>query len=329
MKRLVMVGCGGFSRRYHLQTLLTDPQTKIVGIFDPHPAPHVHDIADQTGAKLVHRLDQLPDADAALVTTPHVLHAEHITYTLERGWATLVDKPFVMDLADGRRLVEMAGSRGLVNAVGFNRRLDRGCRRAREVIASGALGAVRLVQTVQLGYEAGGWFLQPELGGGGAFTGRATHMADIVPWMLQKRPIRVHSRLRPGPVGRVDRGGFIDLEFADLECQMNCIDQGLHMWDEIRIFGETGFIEMRRPMDLGTGWSMLWTQANGTVLETVAADAGTGWITTDFLRAVQQGMPVACTFADALLSVEIIQAAFASAASQQAHDLHAVPLSAA
>ena len=92
MKRLVMVGCGGFSRRYHLQTLLTDPQTKIVGIFDPHPAPQVHDIADQTGAKLVHRLDQLPDADAALVTTPHVLHAEHITYTLERGWATLVDK---------------------------------------------------------------------------------------------------------------------------------------------------------------------------------------------------------------------------------------------
>ena len=329
MKRLVMVGCGGFSRRYHMQTLLADKQTQVVGIFDPHPAPQVHEIARQTGALLVDRLEQLPDADAALVTTPHALHAQHITFALEKGWATLVDKPFVQDLNDGRLLVEMARSRQLLNAVGFNRRLDAGCRRAKEVIASGELGAVRLVQTVQLGYEAGGWFLQQELGGGGAFTGRGTHMADIVPWLLQKRPLRVHSRLRPGSPGRVDKGGFIDLEFADLECQITCIDQGLHMWDEIRIFGESGLIELRRPAHLGTGWAMQWMAADGSLRESLAADAGTGWITADFLRALHQGTPVACTFADALLSVEIIQAAFASAASQQATDLHAVPVAAA
>ena len=61
----------------------------------------------------------------------------------------------------------------------------------------------------------------------------------------------------------------------------------------------------------------------------VAADAGTGWITTDFLHALQQGTPVACSFADALLSVEIIQAAFSSAASLQANDVNGVLLSAA
>lgn len=327
MKRLVMVGCGGFSRRYHMQTLLADKRTQVVGIFDPHPAPEVHDIVKQTGALLVDRLEQLPDADAALVTTPHGLHTPHIAFALEKGWATLVDKPFVLDLSDGRRLVEMARTRQLLNAVGFNRRLDSGCRRAKEVIASGQLGAVRLVQTVQLGYEAGGWFLQQALGGGGAFTGRGTHMADIVPWLLQKRPTTVRSRVRPGSPGGVDKGGIIDLEFAGLECQFTCIDQGLHMWDEIRIFGEAGLIELRRPAHLGTGWAMNWTAADGGVRESLEAEAGTGWITTDFLRALHQGTPVACTFADALLSVEIIQAAFASAASQQAKDLHAVPIS--
>ena len=324
MKRLVMVGCGGFSRRYHVQTLLADQATQVVGIFDPHPAPEVHDIVQKTGAVLVDRLEQLPDADAALITTPHGLHAEHITFALEKNWATLVDKPFVLDLNDGRRLVEMARSRKLLNAVGFNRRLDAGCRRARDVIASGQLGPVRLVQTVQLGYEAGGWFLEPALGGGGAFTGRGTHMADIVPWLLQKRPTRVHSRLRPALAGGVDKGGFIDLEFADLECQITCIDQGLHMWDEIRIFGETGLIELRRPAHLGTGWAMHWMAADGGTRESLEAEAGTGRITTDFLQALQEGTPVACTFADALLSVEIIQAAFASASSLQGQDLHAV-----
>ncbi len=328
MKRLVMLGCGGFSRRYHLQTLLADPGTQIVGIYDPHPVPEVHDIVRQTGAVLVDQLEQLPDADAALITTPHGLHAEHIAFALQKGWATLVDKPFVLDLNQGRHLVEMARSRKLLNAVGFNRRLDAGCKRAREVIASGALGPVRLVQTVQLGYEAGGWFLQPALGGGGAFTGRGTHMADIVPWLLRKRPTRVHSRLRPAPPGGVDRGGFIDLEFDDLECQITCIDQGLHMWDEIRIFGETGLIELRRPAHLGTGWAMRWMAADGSQRESLDAEAGTGWITADFLQALQKGTPVACTFADALLSVEIIQAAFASASSLQAEDLHAVALNA-
>ncbi len=328
MKRLVMLGCGGFSRRYHMPTLLADPHTRLVGIFDPHPAAQVHEIVQQTGAVLVDRLEQLPAADAALVTTPHGLHARHIGFALDKGWSTLVDKPFVMDLDDGRRLVALARERKLLNAVGFNRRLDAGCLRAREVIASGQLGAVRLVQTVQLGYEAGGWFLQKELGGGGAFTGRGTHMADIVPWMLGQRPRRVRSRLRTGLPGGVDKGGFIDLEFDGLECQMACIDQGLHMWDEIRIFGEAGLIELRRPAALATGWALHWIAADGSTRENTAAQAGTGWITTNFLEALHRGTAVACTFADALLSVEIIQAAFASATSLDANDSNAVVLGA-
>lgn len=329
MKRMVLLGCGGFFRRYHMQALLADPQIQVVGIFDPHPTAPVHDLVRQTDAVLVDRLEHLPAADAALVTTPHGLHAQHIAFALDKGWATLVDKPFVMDLNDGRRLVEMARSRQLLNAVGFNRRLDLGCLRARELIGAGRLGAVRLIQTVQLGYESAGWFLVPALGGGGAFTGRGTHMADIVPWLVKKRPTRVHSRVRTGSAGQVDKGGFIDLEFADLECQMTCIDQGLHMWDEIRIFGETGLIELRRPSHLGTGWALQWLAHDGTVLESLAAQGGTGWITTNFLRALHEGAPVACTFADALLSVEIIQAAFASAASQAVSDLHGVVVGAA
>lgn len=328
MKRFVMVGCGGFSRRYHLQTLLANTQIRLVGIYDPQPVEEVREIARNTGAALVDRIDRLPAADAALITTPHGLHAQHVAFALDKGWATLVDKPFVLDLDQGRRLVETARDRKLLNAVAFNRRLDTGCLRARELIQSGRVGPVRLVQTVQLGYETGGWFLQQDLGGGGAFTGRGTHMADIVPWLLQKRPVKVRSRVRPGSPGGVDKGGFIDLEFSDVECQMACIDQGLHMWDEIRVFGDTGLLELRRPSDLGTGWTMNWISADGTIRESLAADAGTGWITAQFLKALHDGGPVACTFADALLSVEIIQAAFASAGSV-ANDLQAVPMSAA
>src|SRR6266480_1659099 len=99
---------------------------------------------------------------------------------------------------DARALAAEAQRRQLGNAVAFNRRFDRGCLRARDIIRAGGIGPVRYVETVQLGYEGKGWFLVPSLGGGGPFTGRATHMADIVPWLIERSPTQVRARVRGG-----------------------------------------------------------------------------------------------------------------------------------
>lgn len=313
--RFAMIGCGGFARRYHVPTLLADADVRLAGIFDPHPAPAVRELAAATGAALVDRIEALPDADAALVTTPHALHAGHADHALARGWATLVDKPFVMKAEDARRLIAHAARDRLVNAVGFNRRLDAGCLRAREIIRSGGIGAVQFVETVQLGYERGGWFLDPALGGGGPFTGRGTHMADIVPWLVEARPAALSSLVRSGPAGRSDRGGTIDLFFPAFEARMTCVEEGWHMWDEIRVFGADGLIELRRPLNMPTGWALTWHSRRGAARSEEAAEPNEGRITTQFLAACRTGAPVACSFADALLSVEIIEGAFASAAA--------------
>jgi predicted dehydrogenase len=266
-------------------------------------------------SRLVDRLEALPEADAALVTTPHTLHAAHADHALARGWATLVDKPFVMKAADARHLISRAAEAKLVNAVGFNRRLDAGCVRAREMIRAGAIGAVEFVETVQLGYERGGWFLDPALGGGGPFTGRGTHMADIVPWLVDARPTALSARVRPGPAGRSDRGGTIDLTFPGFEARMTCVEEGWHMWDEVRIFGASGLIELRRPLNMPTGWAMTWHADRGASRGEHAAVPNEGRITEQFLAACRGGSEVACSFADALLSVEIVEGAFASAAA--------------
>jgi predicted dehydrogenase len=310
-----MMGCGGFSRRYHVPSLLADGALDLVAIFDPHANDAVRDLSAATGARLVSAPEELPDVDAALVTTPHTLHAAHVDYALMRGWHVLVDKPFVMRTSDARSLTARAEGRGKVDAVGFNRRLDPGCLRAREIVRAGGIGAVRLVQAVQLGYERAGWFLDPALGGGGAFTGRGTHMADILPWLIDRQPDAVSARTRPGPVGGIDRGGAIDLHYADLECRITCLDDGWHMWDEVRLFGEDGMIALQRPLDLATGWAMTWSSARGRLREERAADPATGAITRQFLDAVRGQGGVACRFADAVPSVAIVEAAFKSAAA--------------
>ena len=272
---VVMIGCGNFSRRYHVPTLEADPGVRLAAIFDPSPSDGVRELADRTGAALVAAIDALPSpagATMAIVTTPHALHADHVAFALQRGWHVLCDKPFVMKTQDARALAAEADRRKLIHAVAFNRRFDRGCLRAREIIRAGEIGPVRYVETVQLGYESKGWFLVPALGGGGPFTGRATHMADIVPWLIERQPTRVRARVRDGSASRVDRGGFIELLFGDLECHMTCIEEGWHMWDEIRIFGDDGMIELRRPLKFPIGWELAVRTERGEMLKVLEAD---------------------------------------------------------
>ena len=71
----------------------------------------------------------------AVVTTPHALHSEHVAFALQRNWHVLCDKPFVMRSSEAGALAREAAGHGSY-AVAFNRRLDRGCLRAREAIRS-------------------------------------------------------------------------------------------------------------------------------------------------------------------------------------------------
>lgn len=313
---VMMIGCGAFARRYHVPTFDQDPSVRIGAIFDPTPSAETLALAARHGASVCARLDALPATAGiafALVTTPHTLHAGHIDAALDRGLPVLVDKPFVMGAADAIRLAGRADQAGLLNAVAYNRRFDRNCQRAREMIRGGRIGRPRYVQTVQLGYELAGWFLEPALGGGGPYTGRATHMADLVPWLLDRSPTRLRSRLRESSPQRSDHGGFIELQFDELECHLTCVEEGWHMWDEVRIFGDEGLIELRRPLTVPIGWTLDCITERTERAEHFDADATPGGATRNFIAALRGTEAVACSFAQAVPSVRLIELAFASA----------------
>jgi predicted dehydrogenase len=316
--RVGLVGCGAFAHLYHVPALRADPRARLVAICDPAPGEATRRLAAGTGALLTAELGALwrdGGPEAVVVSTPHALHAGHVRAALAHGCHVLVDKPFVLRSAEARELAEVARTRGLVNAVAFNRRFDPACLRARELARQGALGATRHVETVQLGYADAGWAGDPALGGGGPFTGRGAHMADLVPWLLDRRPRAVRALVRPGPPGRVDRGGSIDLDLDGPTCHMTVLSDGLALWDEVRLFGDAGLVELRRPPGQPLGWTLLCRDARGRVQETRAADPAVGRATVDFFDAVAGGPAPACSFADAWLSVRIIEAAFASAAA--------------
>ena len=315
--KLAFLGCGNFSRRYHVPALDAGSRATLAMICDTGDAPALRELAARTGATLTRRIDDLfaPGAcDAVIISTPHTLHAGHAMQCLEHGKHVLVDKPFVMRSGEAKQLNDAAKARELVGAVAFNRRFDAGCRRAREMIRDRTLGEIRYVETVQLGYEPQGWFLDPALGGGGPFTGRGAHMADLLPWLLDRNPDRVRAVTRAGPPGRTDAGGFIEVDFGALRCHLTCIETGLHMWDEIRIFGDQGLVELCRPLDIPLGWQLTHRDRRRKPVETIEADDTPGAATRDFISAIgDRRVAPACTFAQAWTSVRVIELAFESA----------------
>jgi predicted dehydrogenase len=89
------------------------------------------------------------------------------------------------------------------------------------------------------------------------------------------------------------------------------------MWDEVRIFGDDGLIELRRPLAFPIGWTFTWARERGRVIEEIAADDTPGGCTRDFIAAVAARRDPVCGFRDAATSVRIIEAAFASAAQDE------------
>ncbi|MCL3776752.1 MULTISPECIES: Gfo/Idh/MocA family oxidoreductase [unclassified Actinomyces] len=86
------------------------------------------------------------EVEAVYVATPHAFHAEHALLALEAGKPVLVEKPFTVNTAQARRVLEAARERGLFAMEAMWTRFLPGHRLAQRLVTSGALGEVRHVR---------------------------------------------------------------------------------------------------------------------------------------------------------------------------------------
>ncbi|AXE25414.1 gfo/Idh/MocA family oxidoreductase [Streptomyces globosus] len=120
-----VIGLGDIARKAYLPVLSARPglelhlQTRtpatleLIGETHRIPAAQRHSGLDGLLAE---------GLDAAFVHAPTSAHPEIVGRLLEAGVPTYVDKPLAYELAESRRLVELAEARGTSLAVGFNRR---------------------------------------------------------------------------------------------------------------------------------------------------------------------------------------------------------------
>ncbi|MFC5450533.1 Gfo/Idh/MocA family protein [Paenibacillus aestuarii] len=153
-----------------------------------HQVPRWYDQAEA----LIHD----PEVNAVYVATPPAFHREYALMAARAGKAVYVEKPMAMNHDECLEMIEACEAAHVPLYVAYYRRGLPRFNQIKQLLDSGAIGDVRLVQTTQLQTlrpadgQAVPWRLQPELSGGGLFVDLASHTLDILDYLL-------------GPLGQV------------------------------------------------------------------------------------------------------------------------------
>ena len=183
--RIGLVGCGGIARS-HLRAYRGHPNAELVGVFDIVP-DRAETYAAEYGTTAYGTLRELTDQapDLVSVATPPGSHTAVALELLDAGCSVLLEKPPTTTLADLDLLATAeSASSGSVYVV-FQHRHGSGARRARRLLAAGALGAPRLAICETLWYRPDSYFLPDWRGnwageGGGPTLGHGIHQIDLL-----------------------------------------------------------------------------------------------------------------------------------------------------
>ncbi len=151
--------------------------------------------------------------DVVYVSTPHPYHAENAELALNAGKHVLVEKPFALNAAQARRVVELAQARGLVVLEAMWTRWLPTMTRIRELLAAGAIGQLRTLiadHTQRVPVDHQGRLYNPELGGG-ALLDLGIYPVSFA-WDLFGEPATVQALSTPTATG-VDAETSIMLGF--------------------------------------------------------------------------------------------------------------------
>jgi len=185
----LLIGIGDIARKRVIPAILTDPRSELTGFVtrDPHKAeayPGTH-----AWPTLEAALASDQKIDAVYIASPVVFHASQAIAALRAGKHVLCEKPVAMNYAEAASIVEAANASGTLFGVSYYRRLYPKLRRAKELIAAGAIGQPLFAEGIYHGWlesEERGWLRDPALAGGGPLYDVASHRIDAANFLFGK-----------------------------------------------------------------------------------------------------------------------------------------------
>ena len=149
--RVLQLGVIGLGRAFTLMlpTFVADRRVRLAAAADPRPEARAlfqrefgraHDSVEALCAD--------PAVEAIYIASPHQMHAAHVRLAAAAGKHVLVEKPMAITLAECQAMIAAAAAADVHLIVGHSHSFDAPIRRLREIVDSGAVGAVRMINAL-------------------------------------------------------------------------------------------------------------------------------------------------------------------------------------
>lgn len=145
--------------------------------------PRWYEVADELIAD--------PEVNAVYVATPPDTHLEYAVKAMRAGKATYVEKPMARNYAECQKMIDVSIETGQPLFVAYYRRCLTGFLKIKELVESGTIGDIRLVNIRfyrpledDMTGDTLSWRLKPEIAGGGIFFDLASHQLDYLDYIF-------------------------------------------------------------------------------------------------------------------------------------------------
>lgn len=175
-----------------------------------------------SGAKQFKNINDVlaSDVDAVLIATPAILHPEHFEAAVKSRKHIFLEKPAGVDPKGCRRVIEAAKKADPTKriTVDHQQRYGKDYRKARAIVASGELGAIKMVRASWLGNgpprrsghpaseeKIRNWFFYRDMSGD-ILVEQDCHNIDVVNWFVDSHPVKASgygSRMMRTDIGDV------------------------------------------------------------------------------------------------------------------------------
>jgi predicted dehydrogenase len=197
--------------------------------------------------------------DAVTIVTPNHLHADVAKEFLKAGIHVICDKPLTSNLQDAEELAKLVKDTGLVFAVTYNYSGYPMVRQAKEMVANGELGNIRVVQLEYAqdwlatnierdGQKQAAWRTDPKQAGKGGAIGdigtHAFHLAEFITGLEASSLLADLDAFVPGRT--LDDNANILLRYKNGAKGMLWVSQvasGKENGLQIRIYGDKGGLQ--------------------------------------------------------------------------------------
>jgi len=202
---LGIIGLGNWSRQI-FQAVGRLPEAEITGCYSRYPNSKKA-FASEFGCVPYEQYEHMAEdsqIEGIVVMSSNSAHEGDVALAASRGKHVFVTKPIATTIAAGKRIIDVCAQNEVTLAVGHQTRREPALRKLKEILDTGELGVVRLVEANYstpngLKIKQGDWRWSENECPGGALIQIGIHVIDTLLYLL-------------GPISRVfswqDRGGL-------------------------------------------------------------------------------------------------------------------------